>query len=122
MRDCPFLRDAWRRAAGLPEVVDLPVPTLAALKTSEWSAEFEQAMRNRLIMGALRHGPIGAPGKPRYDRVESMTRRLALYAADGNREHLVDVSNLALLEFVEGTHPNGHWAPTDDGEHTKVVE
>lgn len=118
--EAPFLRAAWRRSAGLPEVAELgAAPSLVALAASEWSDGFERAMRVRLIMGALRHGAIGATGKRRYDRVGSMARRLADYRLDGNLEHLVDVANLALIEFVESDHPRRHWAAMDDGPHTR---
>lgn len=98
----------------------LPLHTHDALAASEWSDEFERMMRNRLIMGALRYGLINEEGKPRYDRVGSMKRRLDLYSETGNLEHLVDVANLALMEFEEGRHPNAHFASLDDGHHTRT--
>ena len=87
------------------------------LRRSEWSSEFEVLMRNRLIIGALRYGLLGTEGKPHYDRVPNMIKRLNAYATTGNQEYLVDVANLCLLEFVEGQHPNKHWHPVDDGDH-----
>jgi hypothetical protein len=78
-------------------------------------------MRNRLIMGALRYGLIHAPGKPKYDRIGSITRRLEKYKQDGNLEHLVDAANLCLMEFEEGTHPLKHFGAQDDGEHAQVI-
>jgi len=60
---------------------------------------------------------MGASGKPQYDRTSDMIRRLELYRVDGNAEHLVDVANLAELEFVEGSHRGV--LPIDDGEHTQ---
>lgn len=119
---CPFLAGLWRDFHGRgPEVDDRPAPSLESLSASEWCDEFEARMRNRLILGALRHGVIGGAGKPRYDRVASARRRLRRYLETGNREHLVDVANMMLLEYVEGEHPRKHWAPGDDTEHTPVV-
>ena len=71
-------------------------------------------MRNRMIMGALRYGLLGAPGKPQYDRIASIIKRLKFYTEDGNTEHLVDAANLCLCEFVEGTHPLKHFGSVDD--------
>lgn len=85
--------------------------SMADLAHTEWSHRFERLMRHRLIMGALRYGPLHRPGKPAYDRVAGARKRLAQYAATGNLECLVDVANMALLEFEEGRHPRRHWAP-----------
>ena len=81
--------DVHRRAG-----VDLGTASIADLRRSEWSPEFEQLMRNRLAMGAMRYGRLHAVGKPAYDRVPSMARRLQQYAETGNLELLVDVANL----------------------------
>ena len=94
--------------------------TLDELQQTEWSVDFEKLMRNRLVMGALRYGRIGAKGKPKYDRINSMIKRLIKYQEDGNKEFLVDVANLCLLEFVESNHPKQHFSSIDDGDH--VVE
>lgn len=94
------------------------MPDLYELLLTECSPEFERLRRNRMVMGALRYGRLGAKGKPTYDRVDSMVRRLRKYETSLNAEHLVDVANLAMLEFVEGEHNGVH--SVDDGEHTKV--
>lgn len=99
-----FLDDLWRWKCGLPPGDG----DFEAFAAAQWSDEFERLMRNRLIMGALRYGPLGARGKPQYDRVASIKKRLDKYAADGNLEMLVDAANLALLEFVEGRHEKRH--------------
>lgn len=116
-----MIRLRLEQRAGL---VERPKPkfTFDDLAASEWSAEFERLMRNRLIMGALRYGPINAPGKTPYARVPSMYRRLAAYGRTGNLEMLVDVANLCLLEFVEGRHPLRHFRAVDDsGERVGVA-
>lgn len=92
------------------------VPELDVLRHTERCPAFETLRMNRKVMGAMRYGLMGAAGKPRYDRVSCMIRRLHEFQKDRNAEHLVDVANLAELEFVEGDHA---LYPTDDGEHTK---
>lgn len=116
-----FTRNAWRRLAGLPESDELP-PTLAELRQTEWSQAFEALMRNRLILGAFRYGRLGGQFKPQYDRTQAILLRTAQYAATGNLELLVDVANLAMLEFVEGRHPRKHFRASDDGAHVEVVK
>jgi len=90
-----------------------------ALCISEWCDEFEQLMRNRLIMGSLRYGKLGSPNKPQYNRMDSIQRRVEKYIKTGNLEHLVDIANISLVEFVEGNHTKKHFNSIDDGEHTR---
>jgi hypothetical protein len=112
-----FLRKSWRRSAGLPEEVEPHLRrglTIDDLYESEWSPSFERAMRVRLVMGALRHGLIGDPKKPVFDRISSIEKRLKAYKQTGNMEHLVDCANMLLLEFVEGVHPLRHFSSQDE--------
>ena len=111
------IRDDLLMKAGLRT----PKEILKELEHSEWSPRFEELMRNRLIMGALRYGVLHAPGKKKYDRVGRMGDLLREYADTGNTECLVDVANLALMEFEEGVHPNKHFSAADDKQHTKVI-
>lgn len=90
------------------------------LVSTEWSQEFERLQRNRMFMGALRYGRLGAAGKPQYDRCTDIKRRVSKYKDTGNLEYLVDAANLCQCEFVEGDHPNKHFSSADDGEHTKA--
>lgn len=112
-----ILRERVHKSAGLIESSP-PRYTLDDLARSEWSEDFEKLMRNRLIMGALRYGRIHAIGKKVYDRIPSMQRRLLKYQETGNKEFLVDVANLCLLEFVECHHPTAHFHAVDNtNEH-----
>jgi hypothetical protein len=106
------------RASLLAHVADR-VPDLDQLRHTERSPEFECLRMNRKVLGAMRYGLMGAPGKPRYDRAADMIRRLEAYGVDRNAEHLVDVANLCELEFVEGNHRGV--LSSDDGEHTRVI-
>lgn len=114
-----ILRDRLLVRAGLFEHPKAK-HTFAELEASEWSPQFERLMRNRLIMGALRYGKLGASGKPNYDRCKSILKRLMTYRVTGNQELLVDIANLCLVEFVDGQHPNRHWHAVDGGEHVEV--
>lgn len=114
-----LLRQRLLARAGLSDLN--PKLTLADLERSEWSPEFEILMRNRLIMGALRYGKLGVKPKQKYDRVNSIAIRLRKYQETGNLELLVDIANLCLCEFVEGTHPLRHWHAVDDGQHVACI-
>lgn len=91
------------------------------LRHSEWSSRFEQFQRNRMLIGAYRYGRLNAQGKPRYDRCSDINRRVDLYNETGNLEHLVDIANLAMLEFEEGDHPKRHLSASDDLIHTNTI-
>lgn len=115
-----ILRQRLLQRAGL-EALPPPRYTLDELAASEWSPQFEQLMRNRLIMGALRYGKLGAENKSQYDRIASMQKRLIKYQQSGNMELLVDIANLCLCEFVECHHPTKHFHSIDDGEHVAKI-
>lgn len=93
-----------------------PAPPLDEIYKMQWSRQFENAMRNRMAMGYFRYGALPAQvGRHNYDNVGSIKKRLALYEADKNREHLVDIANLCLVEFA--VHPELPFVAADDGEH-----
>lgn len=127
---CWFLQDAWRRTVGQPGE-ELPLTLAperrmtAKLLDQQWSDEFEQLMRNRLMMGCLRYGGLKGTGdtvKKAYDRVASMIVRLKRYEDTGNLEDLVDVANLCLVEFVEGNHPHSHFQARDENNHHASIK
>lgn len=95
--------------------------SLQALMISEQGLVFQQLMRNRLIMGALRYGRMNQAGKPQYKRTDKILKCLVQYVATGNQEMLVDLANYALLEFQEPGQVNAHWNAEDDGDHCEIV-
>ena len=111
-----FLRDRLLAQAGIFEPLP-PAPSLDEIAKIQSCPQFEQYRQNRMIMGYFRYGSLQSQiGKAQYDNVGSIEKRLLLYRADHNREHLVDIANLAMIEFA--THPDYPFAPSDDGEHT----
>jgi len=96
-----------------------PRPPLAELRQTEWSARFEELMRNRLLMGAYRYGRFAEPGKTAGQRIQaSIAARLDRYRRTGNLECLVDAANYCLLEFEHSTHPLAHFRAEDDEVHS----
>lgn len=113
-----FFRQAWRRSAGLPEESPWPRrPALEQLRSGQWNDEFETLMRARLVMGAFRYGTFEEQKHSRRDNVPSILKHAVLYQETGNAEHLVDVANLALVEFTRPSHPDFHFESIDDGDH-----
>lgn len=119
----PGAEHDWLRKRLLAQVVQDVIgeksEPLDQLRQSEWCPEFEQLMRNRLLMGRFRYGRMDDPSKGDYDCIASAARRLKHYQDTGNLEHLVDVANLCLVEFLHGRHPNRHFEASDDGEHVE---
>lgn len=100
-----------------------PPVSLDEMQETEWSPDFEGKMRRRLIVGGYRYGRLGDLDRPAYDTIGSIKKRADRYLTDGNQEHLVDIANLALVEFVRGCcHPHPTFAPVDDGEHAERLE
>lgn len=111
-----FLRERLLAKAGIFEPLP-PAPTLDEIAKIQSCPQFERYRKNRMIMGFFRYGSLADQiGKSKYDNVGSIARRLALYNKDRNREHLVDIANLAMIEFA--THPDYPFNAVDDGEHT----
>lgn len=117
-----LIRERLLERAGLGDSKPPLNMRLEEIAKENWSDEFETLMRNRLIMGAFRYGLLRSQKKGEYDLVGSIFKRAEKYRETGNDELLVDIANLALVEFVKGDHPKKHFASIDDGEHvTKVV-
>ena len=110
-----ILRDRLYARAGLVDRPSVPL-RLTDLERTEWSQQFEQLIRNRLIMGCLRYGRFWGK-RPAYDYVADMARRLDLYRRTGNTELLVDIANESMLAFHHDTHPHKHFRSADDGAH-----
>ena len=101
-----------------------PIDTLTfkSLWKSEWSIDFENCQRHRLVQGALRYGRLNSAGKNQWDRPKDIINRIIKYQETHNLEHLVDAANLCLLEFEEGRHPDRHFLSSDDAMHTKKLK
>ena len=95
-----FFKDLWREYSGRKTAEEKCV--YEDIVRTEWSLEFETLMRNRLIMGAMRYGLLGSPDKPKWDRMARAEAELELFRKDRDKERLVDIANMMLLEFVEG--------------------
>jgi hypothetical protein len=93
-----FLRNLWLWKTGGLEM---------NMKQSEskpnWSKGFELHMRNRMTVGCYRYGNLNDPDKPEYNRIGSIEKRLKQYKKTHNKEYLIDIANLCMCEFEEGS-------------------
>lgn len=110
-----YLRARLLQQAGIFEPTE-PAPSLDVIARMQSCPIFEEYRKNRMIMGYFRYGSLQSQiGCAKYDNVGSIEKRLSIYKSDHNREHLVDIANLAMVEFA--THPNYPFRPSDDGVH-----
>lgn len=116
-----FINNLWRRSTGLSELQESESISLETMLSTEWSDRFEILLRNRLVVGGFRYGLLNEPNKPRYDRVSAIIKRAQLYQEIGNDELLVDIANLAMLEFEEGKHSKKYFTSIENIEHIKIL-
>lgn len=115
------LRQHLYKSSGILQDVKL-LPPYEKLRETQWCYEFEQFMRNRLMMGAFRYGILRSKDKPTYDHMKAILVKAMLFEKTGNLELLVDIANYAMCEYVEGKHPLKHWGPTDDQGHAEIKQ
>lgn len=112
-----YLRARLLEKAGVFEYVEC-APSLKEIGKIQSCPTFEKYRENRMIMGYFRYGSLqGQIGCAKYDNLGSIKKRLTLYTEDKNREHLVDIANLAMIEFA--THPDYPFKAADDGIHAE---
>lgn len=115
-----YIRKHLLEQAGI--FVDIKrMPSIERLRVGQWSKKFESLRRNRMILGAFRYGQLEnqkKTGSP-YNNTQSIIARTKEYERTGNTEFLVDIANLAMIEFTIGVHPTKHFQSMDDGIHTE---
>lgn len=80
---------------------------------SEVSQPFLQGMTDRMSMSFFKYGKV-ADAYPRLvDAMASLRIRLERYEATGNTEHLMDLANFAMIEFMCPKHPDAYFQAED---------
>lgn len=90
------------------------------LKT-DFSEDFVQKMKNRIVVSHYKYGWIRESYPEISDAIASLEERLDLYKKTGNLEHLVDVANFAMIEFMRPRHGNAHFEATDSDKSPGLV-
>ena len=104
-------------------VCDTPIlPSLDELRELQRSTVFERLCSNRMVLGTFRYGLMRPGHGNGYDNVSSIIKRSQLYQETGNTEHLCDIANLAMIEFMTSQHPSRHFHAADDGIHTNSLD
>lgn len=96
-------------------------PSLSELRSNQWSDEFEQYMRNRLIVGAIRYKTFDEKRiDNKYNTLDYVVNKTIEYRITRNKECLVDAANLLMIEFECPTIPNTHFTAEDDTSHVST--
>jgi hypothetical protein len=96
---------------------------------SEFSEQFIELMRNRMIVSYYKYGPIATAYPDKVNAISSLRDRLALYLygnaergiAPGNADYLADMANFLMIESLRPAHPNFHLEGTDSDKSSGRV-
>lgn len=97
----------------------------SAVPTSEFNTPFVQGMADRMAASWFKYGCHDDNARAGVDFLDSLKTRLAKYEEDGNTEWLMDVANLAMIEYCHPSHPEAHFRATDSDEspgRTQVIK
>ncbi len=78
----------------------------------DFSEDFVQKMKNRILVSHYKYGWVEDTYPELADAIACLEQRLEMFKKTGNTEHLVDVANFAMIEFMLPRHPKAHFAAT----------
>lgn len=88
---------------------------------TEFSESFTTLMKNRMIVSYYKYGGVKQTYPELADAIACLEQRLDLYKKTGNLEHLVDVANFAMIEFMQPRHPGAHFEAKDSSDSPGLV-
>lgn len=86
---------------------------LEGIRHKDVSKKFLQGMANRMGVSHHKYGPAEDSYPHKVNAIECLKQRLDMYLQDGNTEHLIDVANFAMIEFMYPSHVDAHFEPQD---------
>lgn len=95
--------------------------TTEQILKKDFSETFVQKMKNRMLMSHYKYGWAKDTYPELADAVACLEQRLAMYKESGNLEHLVDVANFAMIEFMYPRHPDAHFQGSDSDKSPGLV-
>lgn len=87
----------------------------------DFSEDFVQKMKNRIVVSHYKYGWMKDTYPELADAVACLKERLELYEQTGNLEHLIDVSNFAMIEYLRPKHPHAHFEAQDSDKSPGLV-
>ncbi len=93
---------------------------LAIEIVSDWKEEvsgrFLQAMANAMGMSFYKYGKLRDAYPKKVNAIATLKDRLAEYEKTGNADYLIDVANMAMIEFEAPAHKDFHYSPGDSNK------
>jgi DNA/RNA-binding domain of Phe-tRNA-synthetase-like protein len=84
---------------------------------TEFSEEFIDKMKNRMITSYYKYGKVADNyGKQKRDAIKNLEKRIRKYQETGNTEWLIDAANFTMIEFMYPQHENAHFKATNSEE------
>lgn len=96
------------------------VPIANILKR-DFSEDFIQKMKNRMVVSHYKYGWVRDTYPEIGDAIASLKERLELYEKTGNLEHLIDIGNFAMIEYIAPRHPDAHFETQDSDKSPGIV-
>lgn len=125
--EAEFAMDLWRHMCGCPELKeklrhpDLKDPKKLRADIEAAMAPFFRYMVNCIIIGSYRYEPLAVARQFRgkRDYMAYGKTKVGLWEQTGNDELLVDIANMAWLEFAYGGHPYKHLSVFTTPDHLR---
>ncbi len=89
---------------------------ISKILATEFSEEFVQGMRDRMVVSYYKYGPVAAAYPHKVSAIASLQDRIRKYAETKNTEFLIDAANFALIEFMNPSLEGAFFAGTDDDQ------
>ena len=84
---------------------------------TEYSEDFDKKRKDAMVTSFYKYGMAKLNYPHNVNAIETLEKRLNQYKITGNAEWLVDVANMAMIEFMLPRHKKAHYRPTDSSEN-----
>lgn len=85
--------------------------------STEFSEIFIEKMKQSMYMSFFKYGPIKENyGGKLVKAIDNLEIRLEKYKSTGNIEYLIDIANMAMIEYKYPQHPNAYYKAGAEGE------
>lgn len=88
----------------------------------QWNEDFVNKMQARMFVGFFRYGDTKRYAESKqYDLLRTIEKYLNEYKKDGNLEHLVNIANYCMIEFMYPQHALAHFESIEEEDPTKRI-
>jgi len=110
-------KPAATRVAAAREIPE-KIMSVSDIVREKWDADFVDACRNRIVVGAMRYGNGGSQYESREcgdSFLRRLREKLAEFDRTRNHEMLVDIAVYCMLLWRFDDHPAAHFEAMDQG-------